>query len=138
MKSFAEIESHFSSAHFYSQAQWSAEKNQSEFGRCYTPYGHGHNYRLIVSFEIPAEIQDLQDLESWPPLKGLRQAVFEETDRLDHQHLNFVIPEFQTQVPTTENIAKVLMERLQARALPFPVRRLRLYEMDDLWVEVES
>lgn len=136
MSSRVILNSQFSSAHFYRQDKWSEEKNKQEFGACFTPYGHGHNYRVEVEFDAPSHLQSLEDLEDWSGLRELERALHEEVRRFDHAHLNFVLPEFKTQVPTTENIAKVLLERLQARGLSWPLRRLRLYEMKDLWVEV--
>ncbi|MCX7979289.1 MAG: 6-carboxytetrahydropterin synthase, partial [Bdellovibrionaceae bacterium] len=53
---------------------------------------------------------------------------------LDHRHLNHDIAEFKTTIPTTENIALWILQRLTAYRKH--LRSLRLYEMDDLWVEV--
>lgn len=117
----------FSSAHLYFQKNWSEEKNREEFGRCFTEHGHGHNYRLEVEIEGPTEA----------PPRDWAQFVFEECDRFDHQHLNFDLPEFQNLIPTTENIALVLTERLEKRLGPNKLRRLRLWEMDDLSVEIQ-
>ena len=38
----------FSAAHRYWNAEWSAEHNWEVFGKCTSPYGHGHNYVLEV------------------------------------------------------------------------------------------
>lgn len=136
MKTLIELSAAFSSAHLYHQPKWDEKRNAEEFGRCHTPHGHGHNYRVRVEFAAPNDLQSLEEAEAWPERAVLEKALHEETRRLDHEHLNFVIPEFKNTVPTTENIARVLMERLQARKLPWAPSRLRLYEMDDLWVEV--
>lgn len=120
----------FMSAHFYAQKKWSEEQNLQEFGRCHTPYGHGHNYRLEVGFQI-------SDSSLTPDQENqLREAVRQEADILDHQHLNFVFPEFQDVIPTTENIALRIWRRLQGQNLPAPLASLKLFETDDLWVEV--
>ncbi|HRO68666.1 MAG TPA: 6-carboxytetrahydropterin synthase [Pseudobdellovibrionaceae bacterium] len=136
MKTFIELSDSFSSAHLYHQPKWDQKRNDEEFGRCHTAHGHGHNYRVLVEFEAPNSLRTLEEAEQRPELEVLRKSLREETRRLDHEHLNFVIPEFKDVVPTTENIARVLMERLHARKLPWAPARLRLYEMDDLWVEV--
>ncbi|MBX3039836.1 MAG: 6-carboxytetrahydropterin synthase [Bdellovibrionaceae bacterium] len=136
MNTLIELTDSFSAAHLYHQPKWDQAKNDQEFGRCHTPHGHGHNYRVEVLFQAPPSLQTLEQGESSPELKTHQEALHEETRRLDHEHLNFVIPEFKNIVPTTENIARVLMERLQARKLPWAPTRLRLYEMNDLWVEV--
>lgn len=123
-----EITARFSSAHFYSQKTWSEDRNRQEFGRCFTPHGHGHNYVAKVCFNLPEGQPQL--------LEELRNLVLQQTDRLDHEHLNFVIPEFKDQVPTTENIALWLCRRLQEQTPPARLEKVTLFETDDLWVEV--
>jgi len=115
----------FSAAHFYQQKQWPPEVNAAHFGKCFTPYGHGHNYRLEVAFAF-----------SETPLPELQAQVKGVTDLLDHQHLNFVIPEFQDEIPTTENIALYLLKKLQERCARERISYIRLFETNDLWVEI--
>ncbi|MES3038418.1 MAG: 6-carboxytetrahydropterin synthase [Bdellovibrionota bacterium] len=113
----------FSSAHFYAQPKWSAEKNLQEFGKCFTPMGHGHNYVLEIDCEANAEA-----------IKAQAKKVVE---TLDHQHLNFVIPEFKDVVPTTENIAIYISKKIK-EPLPAATFTLRLFEMDNLWTEIQN
>lgn len=119
----------FSSAHFYAQPRWSPEKNLETFGRCYTPHGHGHNYTLWIEFQ--GENTELELAKS-----SLKQWLRTLVDPLEHQHLNFDVPEFSTTIPTTENIASWIWNRAQTMSAPFPILSLRLFEMDDLWVEI--
>lgn len=125
MRSEVEFSETFSSAHFYKNESWSDQKNRAEFGRCFTEFGHGHNYRIQASF---------LGTENSVELEKFARALHEEVDHLDHQHLNFDVEEFKTKIPTSENIAAYLLARLQKRQLP--VKSLRLYETEDLWVEV--
>ncbi|HEY8271887.1 MAG TPA: 6-carboxytetrahydropterin synthase [Pseudobdellovibrionaceae bacterium] len=119
------VTSSFSAAHFYRQKKWSSLENQICFGKCFTEYGHGHNYRLEVGFQTPQAL-----------LLDLQQLVKAITDPLDHQHLNFVIAEFKDLVPTTENIAKYLLKKLHEGCPNEFISYIKLYEMDDLWVEI--
>jgi len=121
----------FSSAHFYKQEKFSDAENRATFGACYTPYGHGHNYVLEVLVNGSAPAGDLD--------RVLREVVAE----LDHHHLNFDVAAFRERggaVPTTENIALYLRARLIERwqGTRLRLQRVRLYETDDLWVEVEG
>jgi 6-pyruvoyltetrahydropterin/6-carboxytetrahydropterin synthase len=132
----------FSSAHFYAQEKFSPQENLAHFGRCYTPFGHGHNYRLEVCLE------GFRDPETGLVLNinDLNECLRLVCDPLDHQHLNFDVAEFKERVPTTENIALYLNRMLQnhfnklthftpmADSLVF--QRLRLYECDDIWVDL--
>jgi len=115
------LEARFCSAHFYQQSQWTEEKNRIEFGRCYTDYGHGHNYRLL------AEWGNVPDSR----LSKLREQFDEVVKQLDHEHLNFVIPEFKDTVPTTENICEYLRNQIQEK-IPYPLLRLELFEDHDI------
>ncbi len=112
----------FAAAHFYSNSAWTEAKNREIFGKCFTPYGHGHNYRLVFFLQVEPDEEFLR----------AANAVVEE---LDHQHLNFVIEFFKTHIPTTENIATYIWHKLQDQA---QLRGIRLYEMDDLWVTIRK
>lgn len=123
----------FSSGHLYHQPKFSEEKNKEVFGRCFTPHGHGHNYTLQAFFrgEIDGDsgmVVNLTDVD---------HVLKEVTDPLDHQHLNFDIPFFKTHVPTTENIARYCFDEIAKRigAIRMKLVKVRLFEMDDLWVE---
>jgi 6-pyruvoyltetrahydropterin/6-carboxytetrahydropterin synthase len=125
------FERSFSAAHFYKQPAWSLEKNQQEFGKCFTEFGHGHDYKLEITFESTA-------IE---PNVGLIKNLIENLiEKLDHQHLNFTIEEFRTQIPTTENIAlyiqKKLKHDLKAQNVSSQIRSLRLQETPEIWVEL--
>jgi 6-pyruvoyltetrahydropterin/6-carboxytetrahydropterin synthase len=131
---------HFSCAHRYFSDQLSEEQNRRIFGSCYSPFGHGHNYILEGFFEGPIDpvtgmICNLAEIDKW--LKDV-------TDPLDHHHLNFDVPAFAKQVPTTENVARFLFEQLdellKTQPTPHPPRpyrlyKVRLYESEDLWVD---
>lgn len=123
------LKSFFSSAHFYFQPAWSPEKNREVFGRCFTQHGHGHNYTLEVDFKISSLSQTSLRYEYQQLLNDL-------TNPLDHEHLNYVIPEFKTKIPTTENIALYLLDKLKAVAGEAKIASIRVYEMDNLWTEI--
>lgn len=114
------IEKEFSAAHFYNQPKWSVEKNQEEFGRCYTEYGHGHNYKLRAEFSADENIDDLK--------KNLNEVI----RVIDHEHLNFVIPEFKNKIPTTEVILEYLAEKLKEKMGSKSLVNLELFETHDI------
>ncbi len=123
------LRSPFSSAHFYAQPRWDRTRNENTFGRCYTQYGHGHNYVLEVGFHVPSAA-------SLEKRAFYQNTLTQLTTRLDHEHLNFVIPEFKDKVPTTENIALYFLEKLKTAVPEEEISYLRLYEMDTLWTEI--
>jgi 6-pyruvoyltetrahydropterin/6-carboxytetrahydropterin synthase len=122
----------FSASHRYWRDDWSKERNEQTFGKCTSPYGHGHNYTLDVTIAgTPDPITGM--VMNMTELKAIVGAVLEQ---FDHKYLNADTPYFQERVPTTENIVRVLWG-LIAPQMPEGVAlaRLRLYEMSDLWAE---
>lgn len=116
---------HFSSAHFYRQDRWSEETNRRRFGRCFHPQGHGHNYELEVRFQEDENFSTVS-------LQNFVRAI---CDRFDHEHLNY-LPDFRNTIPTTEIIAQTIWNALLQTSAGHQLRSVRLYEMNDLWVEV--
>jgi 6-pyruvoyltetrahydropterin/6-carboxytetrahydropterin synthase len=122
----------FSASHRYWRDDWSRERNEQIFGKCTSPYGHGHNYTLDVTIAgspdpISGMIVNMTDLKA---------IVGEVLEQFDHKHLNEDTPYFKDRIPTTENIVRVLWGLIAPR-LPAgaALARLRLYEMSDLWAE---
>lgn len=125
----------FQCLHKYVVPEWTDSANSSVFGACFTPHGHGHNYELEVYIEGAMDpqtgmIMNLVDVDCI-----LKEVV----DPLDGKHVNLEVPGLKGLVPTTERLAHYLMERLQPR-FTGGVRlvKIRLYEYEDLWVDLWS
>jgi len=124
----------FSAAHRYHVAAWSPERNREVFGPCNNPFGHGHNYEIEVTVagQVDPEtgmVLNLREIDA-----VLQREVIE---RLDHRHLSAELPEWHHQVPTTENLAVAIWERiaphLERRCAC--LHRVRVYESADLYAE---
>lgn len=101
---------HFNAAHRLYRKDWDDKKNFEIFGKCSNPNYHGHNYELEVgiSGEIDPETGFLMNLRT------LRDILKEEIeDAFDHKNLNLDVPEFQNLIPTMENIAVVIWQKLR-------------------------
>ena len=101
---------HFNSAHKLANKSWSKEKNFDVFGKCSYENYHGHNYELIVKLtgDIDPETGMLMDLSI---LKKIIKKEVE--DVLDHKNLNLDIPYFKDLIPSTENLAIFIWNRLK-------------------------
>jgi 6-pyruvoyltetrahydropterin/6-carboxytetrahydropterin synthase len=125
----------FSASHRYWRDEWSEEKNNQVFGKCTSPYGHGHNYELHVTVSGKVEpatgmIINLSDLK-----KHVKIII----DKFDHKYLNVDTPYFADEIPTTENIARVLFNLIDTQLKgkgEFELSKIRLYEKSDLYVDV--
>lgn len=124
----------FAAGHRYHRPEWSEEENRERFGELADAPGHGHNYRVEVSVEgdVDPETGMVVDLER---LDALLRTEVEEP--FHHAFLND-LHDFSddTAIPTTENIARVVWERLAPR-LPDGCRltNVRVREERDLWAE---
>jgi 6-pyruvoyltetrahydropterin/6-carboxytetrahydropterin synthase len=125
----------FAAAHRYRRPDWSEERNRATFGACANPHFHGHGYRcdVTVSGQIDPEtgmIIDLAELD--------RLLDTEVRQKLDHRNLNLEVPEFAdgALIPTGENVARLIFERLRAR-LPKRVTLVRVLVHEDDALSVE-
>jgi 6-pyruvoyltetrahydropterin/6-carboxytetrahydropterin synthase len=118
---------HFNAAHRLFNPAWPDEKNQMVFGKCSNPYYHGHNYDLVVEVrgEINPETGYVIDLSF---LSGLIQNRI--LDYFDHRNLNEEVPEFRERIPTAENIAVLIWERLRPDIEPNFDLFITLYETE--------
>src|SRR2546430_808396 len=102
---------HFSASHRLHIADWTEARNSELYGKCNNPYGHGHDYILEVTVTGPVDLQTGVLL----PLSEL-DGLVEEAVLREFRNCNFNsdMREFQTLVPTTENIAAVIVQRIEA------------------------
>jgi 6-pyruvoyltetrahydropterin/6-carboxytetrahydropterin synthase len=122
----------FSASHLYHNPDFSPEENRRVFGKCNNPHGHGHNYSLEVTIEgepdpVTGMVLDLKELK-----EILEREI---TQRMDHRHLNYEVPELAGQIPTCENIARVIWQLLEPKIRKGRLHRVRLYETPDLFAD---
>jgi 6-pyruvoyltetrahydropterin/6-carboxytetrahydropterin synthase len=91
---------HFSASHRLHVDALSHEDNQTTFGKCNNPFGHGHNYVVEVTLAGPVDqatgmVTHLSELDSFAQHEMLRL--------FDHANLNTLEP-FLDRVSTTENL----------------------------------
>lgn len=103
----------FSASHRLHNSTLSDEENRRIYGKCNNPYGHGHDYVLEVS------------VKGWPDAVSGRVVALEDLDSLVREevlrvykgkNMNLDIDTFaEGRVPTTENVATDIRERLARR-----------------------
>ena len=123
----------FCAAHRLFNPAWSAERNEAVYGLCANPHYHGHNYAVEVTLRGPVDpetgmVYDLAELK-----RLIRRQVVEP---LDHRNLNEdAAPYLKGRVPTAENIAAAIWERLAEHLPPGLLRRVRLFENERNFVD---
>jgi 6-pyruvoyltetrahydropterin/6-carboxytetrahydropterin synthase len=100
----------FAASHRLHALQLDDEENRKLYGKCNNPYGHGHNYQVEVSAVGPLDIStgsavDIAALD----LLVARQVL----EPFDHRNLNTEVAEFESAVPTSENLAAEICRRLK-------------------------
>jgi len=124
----------FSASHVCAHSSLTPEQNRELYGAAANPSGHGHNYVVEVTLAgdpDPATgmIFDLKQLKDI-----INKTVVEP---MDHRFLNYEVPPFDRIVPTAENVAAEIWNRLEphfhgGRA---SLHNVRLYETEDLYVD---
>jgi len=113
----------FSASHRLHSDAMSDESNRATYGKCNNPYGHGHNYALevTVSGQVDANgmVCNLVDLDTFVGSQVL--------ERFDHVNLN-MLPEFASDVPTTENLCVRIYDILNRGFHPAHLEKVRLEE----------
>ena len=103
----------FAAAHRYRRPEWSDERNADVFGLCARPNFHGHSYVCDVTVEGPVD-----DVTGFVVDLGVLDRVLaaEVRERFDHRNINLDVAEFADGrlVPTGENLARFIAERVQA------------------------
>ena len=98
----------FPAAHVLCQPALSDEGNRRLYGKCANPNGHGHDYGVEVTVTGRVDPRGGRVVEP-----DLLDAIFDERvrARFSHRHLNDD-PLFATRVPTAENFAAAIYDRL--------------------------
>lgn len=101
----------FAASHRLHSDRFSDDDNRALYDKCNNPHGHGHDYVLEV------RVQGLPDPASGQVInvatldRLVGQRVLQD---FDHKYMNADVREFQALVPTSENILRVVEERLAA------------------------
>jgi 6-pyruvoyltetrahydropterin/6-carboxytetrahydropterin synthase len=124
----------FSASHVCRNPQLSEQENRALYGMAANPHGHGHNYVVEVSLKgdpdpVTGMVLDLKELKEILN----RQVVAP----YDHRFLNYEVPPFDRVVPTTENIARDIWQRLEPHLCneKSKLYSVRVYETPDLYVD---
>jgi 6-pyruvoyltetrahydropterin/6-carboxytetrahydropterin synthase len=100
----------FSASHRLHSPVLSAAENSRLYGKCNSPFGHGHNYVLEVTAAGSMDRRTGLLL----PISKLDSLIQETVlRRFAHRNINLDVPQFERLVPTTENLALVITDLLQ-------------------------
>jgi len=114
----------FAASHRLHSAKLSEEENRRMYGKCNSPYGHGHNYVVEVTMGglVDASTGMITNLGELDPF--VEREVIE---AFDYKYLNEDVEEFRTVVPTTENVCREIYRRLEK----YPGARLERVRIEE-------
>jgi 6-pyruvoyltetrahydropterin/6-carboxytetrahydropterin synthase len=100
----------FAASHRLHSPALSDAENRAIYGKCNNPFGHGHNYEILVTLRggvdsVTGRVVDLAQLDRFVEARVLMD--------LRHRNLNEELEAFRTAVPTTENLALEVERRLR-------------------------
>ena len=116
----------FAAAHRYRRPDWSDAENVDVFGVCAHPNFHGHTYVCDVTVAGPVD----EETGFIVDLGFLDQVLQREVrDRFDHRNINLDVPEFADGklIPTGENLARFIADRLQSALSRTTARVVRVH-----------
>ena len=125
----------FSASHRLFNPNLSEEENNSLFGKCNNPNGHGHNYTLEVTIcgEVNPKTGYLIDL------KLLKQIIIDNViNKVDHKNLNLDVDFLAGKIPTAENIAIAVWDELENKIPNGKLYSIRLLEPENNYIEYKG
>ena len=125
----------FSASHRLFNPNLSEEENNSLFGKCNNPNGHGHNYTLEVTIcgEVNPKTGYLIDL------KLLKQIIIDNViNKVDHKNLNLDVDFLAGKIPTAENIAIAVWDELENKITNGKLYSIRLLETENNYIEYKG
>ena len=124
----------FFASHIYRGGGLSNGELDALFGSAAEPGGHGHNYVLELSVRGPVNSEDGMVIN----IKLVDAALKTALEGIDHRLLNDAMPEFRDTVPTTENLALALWNRLPQHIGAARRVALKVEEHPGLYVEINE
>jgi 6-pyruvoyltetrahydropterin/6-carboxytetrahydropterin synthase len=120
-----------SSSHRLHSDKLSAEQNRVAYGKCNNPHGHGHNYiiEVLAGGAVDPETGMVVNLAVMD--EAVRTRIL---DRFDHANLN-LDPMFTRDVPTTENLCKIVYKLLEGSLAPARLVHVRVEETENNFFE---
>jgi len=122
----------FAAMHKLWNDEFSEQHNLEVFGKCANPSGHGHNYIVEVTLQMPASRNDFG-------IGDFERIVDDEFIQLvDHKNLNADVDQFGKTNPTVENITDFAWNKLTGKFGQARLHRVTIWETDKTYCSYEG
>jgi 6-pyruvoyltetrahydropterin/6-carboxytetrahydropterin synthase len=123
----------FNAAHQLCDPDLSDDENRRLFGKCVNLHGHNYTLEVIVAGEVDHATGYVLDL------KVLSNVIKTHVIRdVDHHNLNTDVSWLKGLIPTSENLAQAIWDRLCPELPAGLLRAVRVWETDKNWAEVSD
>lgn len=122
----------FAAMHKLWNDDFSEQQNMEVFGKCANPTGHGHNYIVEVTIQMPTARNDFR-------IGDFEKIVDNELIKLvDHKNLNADVEKFGKKNPTVENIVSLAWNQLIGKFGKAKLHRVTVWETDKTYCSYED
>jgi len=122
----------FAAMHKLWNDDFSEQKNMEVFGKCANPTGHGHNYVVEITIQMPRARNDFR-------IGDFEKIVDDEfIQLLDHKNLNIDVEKFDKMNPTVENIVSLAWNQLIGKFGKAKLHRVTIWETDKTYCSYEG
>ena len=122
----------FAAMHKLWNDDFNEQQNLEVFGKCANPAGHGHNYIVEVTIQMPASRNDFRIVD-------FEKIVYDEFIMLvDHKNLNADVEKFGKTNPTVENIVSLAWNQLTGKFDKAKLHRVTVWETDKTYCTYEG
>ena len=122
----------FAAMHKLWNDDFSEQHNMEVFGKCANPAGHGHNYIVEVTLQMPTSRKDFR-------IGNFEKIVDDEFIQLvDHKNLNADVEKFGKTNPTVENIVSLAWNQLTGKFGKAKLHRVTIWETDKTYSSYEG
>jgi 6-pyruvoyltetrahydropterin/6-carboxytetrahydropterin synthase len=128
MTVYVTVRHHFNAGHRLHNPALSDEQNSRLYGKCNNPSGHGHNY--VVELTLRGEVDprvgafvNAEEVRSWLWRELLEQ--------IDHRNLNTDATFMTGVIPTSENLARALLDEIRKGPYGSWAYEVRLFESEN-------
>jgi len=122
----------FAAMHKLWNDDFSEQHNMEVFGKCANPTGHGHNYIVEVTLEMPKNRSDFS-------IGDFEKIVDDDFIKLvDHKNLNADVEQFGKINPTVENIVSFAWNQLIGKFDKAKLHRVTVWETDKTYCSYKA
>ena len=123
---------HFNGAHRLYNSKWSVDANEAVFGKCANKNWHGHNFDLFITVRGEPDPETGFVINAHELSRIVKKEIVE---KLDHKNFNLDVPELKDEMPSIENIVRLIWKWMIPHLKGCTLNCIKLTETENIYVE---